>query len=352
MLIALVLLAGAAVPDDVVVSGRLARDGAPVNGTVAAVFNIFDDPDAGAAVGASIVVAALDVTDGVFVAELSGLVDLVDGRPLFVEVTLDGETLSPRLALATVPYAAMAGTVEFSDILGVPPELLDGDQVAIQAGSLVAISPLEIAGTNLSVRQNSIIGDLLQDGAVRNEKITNGAVTSNKLAADAVRSEHIASNAVGVDEIAGNAVGSDELQDGAVTTREIQDNSVGRNDIGSQAVASDEIEDGTILTADLANSAVTSSRIQDGAVTSAKIVADAIGRAQLAGGEVDVFSVDNANCEGTGSLSLLATCRSRVCGIDSGALRFLSCGGTCNQTEPQSCNNGPRAGRLLSPSAP
>lgn len=43
---------------------------------------------------------------------------VVDGSPLYLQVTVDGTDLSPRLAIGSVPYALMAGRAESATKLG------------------------------------------------------------------------------------------------------------------------------------------------------------------------------------------------------------------------------------------
>lgn len=351
IVVAVALFAATAVPDVVVLAGRLSRDGVAVNGTVAAEFRVFDDDTAGNVIGAAVSDSALEVVDGVFVKEVGGLVDaLADvDDAVFVEVVVDGETLQPRLKIGSVPFAAKAGAVDFADVRDVPADLLDGDDVAIQASSLVPQFPLQVFGNNLVIANGNISGDLLQDFAVRNEKLGNGAVISSKIANDAVRTEHIANNTIGIDDIGTGAVGSDELLNNSISTSKLQGGAVNRAALQAAAVSSNEVEDNSLRSDDLANNAVGTAELVDGAVTAQKIGNDAVGRAALSGFEVDVFVVNVDACEGSGMLTTSNVCRTRVCGINLGALQFFDCGGFCNQNASIGCfiNTAAPAGRLL-----
>ncbi len=337
----------AAVPDVIVLSGHLSRDGANVDDTVAAEFSIFDAADDGTAI-ASVTIAPLEVIDGVFVAELAGVIDRVAAiDEVFIEVTVDGETLQPRLRIGTVPFAAKAGAVDFADVVGVPADLLDGDDATVNGSSLVISAPFALNGQALAIQNNSLSGDLLTDGAVRNEKILNGAVTNTKIAGDAVRAEHIQANAVTADEIAGSAVGNDELQNGSVSSNKLQGGAVNRAALQGGVVSSFEVEDNSLTVNDIGNDAIGPAELQNGAVSDQKIQLNAVRRGQLQGNEVDVFVVDNLSCEGFGNFTRGGQCRTRVCGINGGNLQFLDCGGGCNQSQPAACNVSARVGLIL-----
>lgn len=326
----------AAVPDVIVLSGHLARNGENVDGTVSAEFALFDAAEDGRAVAS--VSDDLVVVDGVFVAELAGVIDDVAALDaVFVEVSVDGETLQPRLRIGTVPFAAKAGAVDFADITGVPADLLDGDDVTVTNADLTIASPFGLQGRTLILLNNAVQGDALADNAVRNEKIVAGAITSSKIATDAVRAEHIASN----------AVGTDELQNNSINSSKYQANSIPRGALQGGVVSSNEVEDNSLNVNDIGNDAVGPAELQNGAVSNNKLQIDAVRRANLQGTEVEVFVVDNAACEGTGNFSRAGQCRTRVCGINSGNLQFLDCNGTCNQSAPAACNLSGRVGLLL-----
>lgn len=119
-LLALVCIAGsqawAAVPSEVHYQGLLLDDqGAPVTATVALDFELFD-----AAVGGSSLWAeshpAVQVVDGVYdvtLGQTSPLTPaLVAGGSLHLEITVEGETLTPRQPLLVVPYALRSAVSE------------------------------------------------------------------------------------------------------------------------------------------------------------------------------------------------------------------------------------------------
>ncbi len=91
--------------------GRLDSDGAPADGDVPMEFRLWDDPAAGRQMGDTLVFdgsvgnsAPVEVVGGLFsvVLDFGGA---VDGRPLWLEITVDGNTLTPRQRLLSAPYA-------------------------------------------------------------------------------------------------------------------------------------------------------------------------------------------------------------------------------------------------------
>jgi hypothetical protein len=113
-------LVARAVPSTVAFSARLADNGKPITGSHSFVFKFFDAPTGGTELWGSMPADApvsLTVTDGVVTYALGTdnaiPTDVVfNGLPVFLEVSFDGATLSPRVAIQTVPYAFHAGTAD------------------------------------------------------------------------------------------------------------------------------------------------------------------------------------------------------------------------------------------------
>lgn len=85
--------------------GRLSDAGLPGNGVFGMEFRLFDALSGGSQVGASVVVPAQQVIDGVFSSELDfGYLDF--GRDQYwLEVVVEGTVLSPRQAVLASPYS-------------------------------------------------------------------------------------------------------------------------------------------------------------------------------------------------------------------------------------------------------
>lgn len=100
---------GADVPSRLHYQGRLLDvEGRPVQGIVVLKLEFFREPSGGSALWSEDALSVL-ARDGVFKVELGERTTLDpamfrDG-PLFLEVTVEGETLTPRIAVAPVPYA-------------------------------------------------------------------------------------------------------------------------------------------------------------------------------------------------------------------------------------------------------
>ena len=115
-----------------------APNGAPVDGDVTVVFRIFDAGSGGSLLWEE--TQALSADDGLLYAEL-GSIDSVNngldatvfaGDVRFLEVQIGDETLSPRLALLSVPYAISSGHADRAERLGTLGE--DDVQVRVANG--------------------------------------------------------------------------------------------------------------------------------------------------------------------------------------------------------------------------
>ncbi|MCA9297086.1 MAG: hypothetical protein KC983_11225, partial [Phycisphaerales bacterium] len=75
--------------------GQLAYDGAPVTATVSMQFRLLNDLIARTPVGNTISTDAVDVVDGVFVIDLDFGALISADAPYWLEITVNGTTLSP-----------------------------------------------------------------------------------------------------------------------------------------------------------------------------------------------------------------------------------------------------------------
>ncbi len=112
LVLALALPARAEVPQTVGFTARLVDDktGAELTGSHQVAFKLFDAATGGAALWNENVTS--DVEDGLLFVDLGSTEPLtatvLDGRKLFLEVTLDGVVMDPRVTLGSVPYAVRA----------------------------------------------------------------------------------------------------------------------------------------------------------------------------------------------------------------------------------------------------
>jgi uncharacterized repeat protein (TIGR02543 family) len=97
--------------------------GQPLNGTAALSFSVFAAASGGAALWTE-TRAAVPVVDGVYSVELGAITPfpstLWDGSDRWLEVTANGETLTPRQRVTSVPYALNAPIGGIGDLAGKP----------------------------------------------------------------------------------------------------------------------------------------------------------------------------------------------------------------------------------------
>ena len=162
LLLTMGLLAGsmarAAVPGQMDVQGRLLNAGSPMNGARSATFKIYD-----AGTGGSVLWAeddSLGVTNGIFSVVLGQVVPIptvvFSSPPRWLEVTVEGSTLNPRLPLTTSAYAfwsqrADTATVALSGSAGGGQWETDGTSVWRSTGNVGIGNPspiysLDVAG--------------------------------------------------------------------------------------------------------------------------------------------------------------------------------------------------------------
>jgi hypothetical protein len=102
-----------AVPGTVSFTARLYDDGTPVQGEHTFVLRLFDDAAAGNKLWSELR-PGIAVENGLVHLGLGELTPLdaaiLSGGPVWLEVTVDGTTLAPRLPIRSVPYAVRAGT--------------------------------------------------------------------------------------------------------------------------------------------------------------------------------------------------------------------------------------------------
>ena len=117
----LAALAGtaAAVPTTLSFTARLTDGATPVEGPVDLHVAVFDAPTAGTMVWEE-THAGVVASRGLVYASLGGVdpvnngidASVFSGAPMFIELTVDGDVLSPRIPVASVPYAVKAGVAE------------------------------------------------------------------------------------------------------------------------------------------------------------------------------------------------------------------------------------------------
>ncbi len=189
-------------------SGKLVKDGEPVDDPCDFLCTLWDDPCAVAGpnqVGDTLVFDELEVKKGKFRLRLDFGSDpnVFNGEMRWLEIGVragylddpcEYTILEPRVELTAAPYAVNAGNISGKKV--VKSEHL-GDK---------AVDPNKIA-----------------DKAVRKEHIEDKAVDPNKIADKAVRKEHIENRAVDPNKIAKKAVKAEHLEEGIVDANKLGD---------------------------------------------------------------------------------------------------------------------------------
>lgn len=158
-------LAQGTVPERISFNARMTdTSGLPVSGTHSVVFGLFDTDVGGAALWTETQSSVSFSADGLAYAELGSSTPLtstlLDGRRLFLELTVDGAVMSPRIPIVSVPYALRATT-------------------AVEAGRLGTLTPGDVqrrlTGT---CPTGQAIRDVAADGTVTCQAIGAGDITS------------------------------------------------------------------------------------------------------------------------------------------------------------------------------
>ena len=111
-------LAGADVPDVVKYQGYLQDDaGAAIDGTVSLSFAIYDAPTGGSALWGETHVSVA-VSEGIFHIDLGSVSPLSDvnfsAPDRWLQTTVNGSAMSPRMSFASVPFAYRASIADFA----------------------------------------------------------------------------------------------------------------------------------------------------------------------------------------------------------------------------------------------
>jgi len=85
--------------------GELTENGVPANGTFDIAFSLWDAPDGGNEICCPVVVNDVQVVDGRFNAQLDFGADAFDNQGRWLELIVEGFTLSPRQPITRSPYA-------------------------------------------------------------------------------------------------------------------------------------------------------------------------------------------------------------------------------------------------------
>lgn len=105
--------------------GRLADGGVGADGLYDLSFGLWDAASGGSQVGATVSLVDVPVADGLFTVELDFGADAFDNTARWLEVAVEGSTLSPRQAVGRTPYAIQTRGIMVDDAehvgIGVTP---------------------------------------------------------------------------------------------------------------------------------------------------------------------------------------------------------------------------------------
>ncbi len=139
--------------------GRLTQDGNLVTGDANMVFFLYDAEIGGNPVGN--VNGALPVVDGVFTVDLDFGPDAFNGDARWLEISVDGNTLSPRQPMTAAPYALQTRGIIVDD---------DGN---VGIGATMPATELEVQGT---ITATAFVGD---GSGLTNLPVVDGPWTDN-----------------------------------------------------------------------------------------------------------------------------------------------------------------------------
>jgi hypothetical protein len=146
-----------AVPATVSFTGRLSTSNGPVSGNVNVVFSLFNQATNGTVMWTE-TRNGLMAINGLVYADLGALTTLDESvllnAPLFLEITVGGEILTPRLPLQSVPYSIRSEVANSADTLGTiaPGDVVtavnaSGGITANRSGNTVTLTGTGVAGT-------------------------------------------------------------------------------------------------------------------------------------------------------------------------------------------------------------
>jgi hypothetical protein len=193
--------ASAQVPRTIAFQGLLTDDQGTVlaSGDYSITFRLYSVAQEGSALWTE--VQSVAVADGIGTATLGRInpLTLPFDVPYWLGITVQpsGSELTPRIPLASGPYALMAADV---------PD-----------GSITADKIADGAVTTAKIQEEGLGGGAIADGSITPGKLADGAITAVKMGDDAVGTGAIIDGSITADDLASEAVQTAAIADGAVT---------------------------------------------------------------------------------------------------------------------------------------
>lgn len=355
--IATVVLGGAgaasAAPQSMSFTANLSTDTGPVSGAVTIVTRVFDGENQKLWEERH---DQVQPENGLVFLEL-GSVDrennpldttVFDGGPRYLEIEVDGDVLSPRLALLSVPYATHAAYAEKAGEAALASEA----EFATNAGALDGKSATDFADKSHSHPELLPRGTTLFCSG--SQKVQGIDSNGNVVCANDLNSSTSYSAAGGLTlnsttfSIASGGVTGSKLADNAVTSSKIANGTITGSDVKAGTLTGSHIANGSITGSDISSGTVTGSNIANGTITGSDVSSNTLTRSHISG-ERTVYDMP-AGCGG--GLTRSTSCKTRFAGITpAGTPHFLNCNGTVNLTNlvPATCNLSGADGYLLAP---
>ncbi len=165
VIVVLAVLTSAAAADAAsafIYQGQLKRDGVPVSETCALTFRLFDAASAGAQIGSDVVIADVQVANGLFTADADFGAAAFGGAARWLEISaactgdITPITLSPRQPITPAPLAINADTLDglhsSSFLQGVPVPL-------VLSGSAISTPILRGTNTSATAGATGVLGE-------------------------------------------------------------------------------------------------------------------------------------------------------------------------------------------------
>jgi hypothetical protein len=169
------------VPGSISFNARLTDTaGAPISGSHTLTFSLFSQASGGAAAWTETQSGATFSTEGVVYAELGSVTSLtpaaLDGSKLFLEISVDGTIMTPRLAVVSVPYAIRASVAASALSIGSITETNIQRRVTGTCSSGNAIRSIDGSG-GVQCEPTGMTGGLT--GVTAGAGLTGGGTTGN-----------------------------------------------------------------------------------------------------------------------------------------------------------------------------
>jgi len=222
-----------AIPSQITYQGTLKQNGVPTNALKNMTFLLVSAD--GKTPYSLIISSQVNVINGLFSIPLS--FQLVspytwDTINPYIQVSVEGQALSPNEPVTTTAYAIVAASV-ISGAIGTPQlASMAVTSTTIANGAVGAPQLAAMAVTSPAIANGAVGASQLAALAVTSTTIASGAVGATQLAAMAVTSTALANGAVGTPQLAVMAVTSTTIADGAVTWQKIDPTTIPPSGVG------------------------------------------------------------------------------------------------------------------------